>query len=822
MAMPPPSTGRLVFRPVVEPLEGRDLPSGGPQIALPAWDTVTTASRSDRILVRFRAEPFALPGTSVAEALGAVHVVRLGEGQTVAEAVAAYRADPRVEFAQPDYLVRYSRMPNDPSFAAQWGLHNTGQGGGVAGADINILPAWNVNTGQGRIIVAVIDTGVDYRHPDLAANIWRNPGEIPNNGLDDDGNGYVDDVHGYDFANDDPDPMDDNGHGTHVAGIIGAIGNNRQGVAGIVWNLQIMPLKFLGADGTGYTSDAVRALRYAVANGARISNNSWAGNAFDLAMLAAIRQARDAGHIVVAAAGNGGRDLDFDPVYPAGYDADNVVAVAALTRRDALASFSNYGRSSVHLAAPGANILSTTPGGTYSYYSGTSMAAPHVTGVMALLWDLHPQWHYQQVISQVLQTVTPLPALRGRTLTGGRVNAGQALSRQGVVSHLPRVLEAQPIVAADGSVDRVRIRMSKPVDPASFTAEDIVGFQGPDGPISGVTVVVVPDSGNGQFDVAFPVQTAAGVYQFRLGPQIHDFQGGLMDQDADGIGGEPGEDTFVVSFRVRPRHIFDAQDVDKPIPDMTRTVSYLIVDRDLTIRDADVRVHVSHSYVGDLRIRLIAPSGQRIPLIVRRGGSGDNLEQTVFDDEARAFIGSSAAPFAGEFRPERPLSTLNGTSARGRWELWIDDLAHGDSGWLHSWSLVLSPVRAAGRQRTQEQTLRRLPGPEETAVLFGRSEGPWWRKHLAVARLVPEQPERGPLASGNRRHRGDGSQYPLQDLQGRRHMLRSDAQRRAEADGAFAASQKQQPLAKRPVHDAIAELGRELAVREDIHGDHQA
>lgn len=320
-------------------------------------------------------------------------------------------------------------LPNDARFDELYGLHNTGQRTGwLNDADIDAPEAWEYTTGSSQIIVAVIDTGVDYTHPDLAENIWVNTGEVPGNGLDDDANGYVDDVHGYDFVNNDGDPFDDHYHGTHVAGTIAARSGNGIGVAGVAPNVTIMPLKFLGANGSGNTADAVRALNYAVTQGAAISNNSWGGGGFNAAMLAALHAARDAGHIFVAAAGNAALNNDQSAVFPANYDIDNVVSVAASNSLDHLASFSNYGATSVELAAPGVNILSTYPNNQYASLSGTSMAAPHVSGVMALVRSLRPEWTSRQVIDQVLNTVDSISALQGKTITGGRLNAHAAVA----------------------------------------------------------------------------------------------------------------------------------------------------------------------------------------------------------------------------------------------------------------------------------------------------------------------------------------------------------------------------------------------------------
>lgn len=377
-----------------------------------------------------------LPGASIGRAFSLVpdlHEVTLSDGLDVATALAELQDLPWVAYAEPDFTVRTTATPDDPRFDEMWGLDNLGQTGGTSDADIDAPGAWDVHTGSGNTVVAVIDTGVDWTHPDLAENLWVNQGEFNGlAGVDDDGNGYVDDIHGYDFFNDDGNPMDDNGHGTHVAGTIGAVGNNGVGVTGVNWDVQIMGLKFLGSDGSGSGSDAIEALEYAVANGATISNNSYGGDPFSQIFLDAITAARNAGHLFVAAAGNGdifgiGLNNDLTPFYPSGYNSENVLAVAAVDHNDQLATFSNYGATTVDVAAPGVNILSTQPGGGYQVLSGTSMATPHVTGLAALVWDANPDWTYNQVIDQIVGTVDVLPGLNGLTATGGRINAASAL-----------------------------------------------------------------------------------------------------------------------------------------------------------------------------------------------------------------------------------------------------------------------------------------------------------------------------------------------------------------------------------------------------------
>src|SRR5687768_2655834 len=312
--------------------------------------------------------------------------------------LAELRADPLVRYAEPNYLLETAAVPNDPLFNRLWGLSNTGQfvngWPGTPDADADVDAAWSVTTGDPGVVVAVIDTGVDQSHPDLAANTWVNPGENCDgcraDHVDNDGNGYVDDWRGWDFSNGDNNPADDQGHGTHVAGTIGAVGNNGAGVVGVNWNVGLMALKFLGSDGSGTTADAVSAILYAAANGADVLNNSWAGGDFSQSLLEAIEfaDARDA--LFVAAAGNDGTDNDAAPTYPASYDVPNVLAVAASDSNDRHAFFSNFGKRSVDVSAPGVNIYSTWPGSSYQYASGTSMAAPHAAGIAALVEAAQP------------------------------------------------------------------------------------------------------------------------------------------------------------------------------------------------------------------------------------------------------------------------------------------------------------------------------------------------------------------------------------------------------------------------------------------------
>ena len=370
-----------------------------------------------------------------------VNVVDLPRDLSVAEAVREYENSPDVAYAEPNFKLQPAATPNDPGYKDLWGLNNTGQTGGTPDADADAPEAWDTTTGSPTTVVGVIDEGIDVNHPDLRDNIWTNPDEIPDNGKDDDGNNYIDDVNGWDFANDDktvydPDPITGEGdeHGTHVAGTIAATGNNGIGITGVNWDAQVAALKFLGVNG-GYTSDAIEAINYAVREGMPISNNSWGGGGKSQSLQDAIARADAAGHIFVAAAGNGGTDgvgdnNDVTPHYPSSYANSNIVAVAASDDTDRLAAFSNFGASSVDLAAPGVGILSTLPGNKYARYSGTSMATPHVAGVAALIKSENPSLDDAGIKRQILEFAEKKTSLQNKVATGGRLNAGASVSQQ--------------------------------------------------------------------------------------------------------------------------------------------------------------------------------------------------------------------------------------------------------------------------------------------------------------------------------------------------------------------------------------------------------
>ncbi|WP_172326718.1 S8 family serine peptidase [Mangrovicoccus sp. HB161399] len=344
-------------------------------------------------------------------------------------------ASASVGYLQENLELDARAFSSDPRIGDLWALDNSRD------TDIDLPEAWETSRGAG-VLVAVIDTGVDYGHPDLAENMWINPGEIAGNGIDDDGNGFVDDIHGYDFANSDARPMDGNSHGTHVAGTIAAVAGNGIGIAGVAPEARIMAVQIMSDGGTGSIFDAIQGIEYAALMGAQIANCSWGGSAYPSALADAVRMAGEAGMAIVAAAGNDGRNTDVSPHYPSSIDAPNVISVAATDRDDAIAGFSNYGITTVDVAAPGVGIVSTVPGAGYAGKSGTSMAAPHVTGIAALILASEPWLTPAELRQRLIDSSDPVAGLASRTVSGGRVNAAAATEGGGLATLSGRVADA--------------------------------------------------------------------------------------------------------------------------------------------------------------------------------------------------------------------------------------------------------------------------------------------------------------------------------------------------------------------------------------------
>lgn len=396
--------------------------------------TVGLNQSPTRLIVRFKSDASDNDRASARASVKATLLHRSGlvQGLEVLDsdvgapnAVTALKHNPHVLYAEFDSVVRPDSIPNDHQFNLLWALNDS------PGYNIHAPEAWNIFTGDPNFVIADIDTGMQLDNIDLAANLYTNQKEIAGNGIDDDGDGYIDDIHGWDFYDNTNDPTDLDGHGTHTAGTIGAVGNNALGIAGVNWQCKIMPLKFIGPNG-GYTSDAIRALEYAVKLGVKVSNNSWGNSTYEQSLYDAIDAAKAAGHLFVAGAGNGTSNNDTAPFYPASYANDNIISVAAVDSTGALASFSNFGATTVDIAAPGVGIYSTVPGNNLASKDGTSMATPHVAGVAALLWGHEPSLTWQGVKSRILLRVQATAALSGKCVSGGLLDAYSVLSNSPV------------------------------------------------------------------------------------------------------------------------------------------------------------------------------------------------------------------------------------------------------------------------------------------------------------------------------------------------------------------------------------------------------
>jgi serine protease len=655
----------------------------------------------DTLLVRFRSS--AKPDVRAAHAkahaarkvkdLGklvpGLEVWRLPKGASLDAALDALKVDPDVAYAEVDHLQFLDATSNDPRFGELWGLHNTGQSAGVVDADVDAPEAWNTTVGSGEVVVGVVDTGIDYNHQDLAANMWRNPGEVPGNGVDDDGNGYVDDVHGWNAVANNGNPWDDNVHGTHCAGTIGARGDNGVGVVGVNWDVKLMALKFLSAGGTGTTSDAIEAIQYAVAMknrgvNLRVLSNSWGGGAFSQALLDAINAAAAADILFVAAAGNNSSNNDASPHYPSSYDAPNVVVVASTTRTDGLSSFSNYGATSVDLGAPGSDILSTTPNNTYSLLSGTSMATPHVAGAAALLLSLDGSLGYAEVKSTLLSTVDPIASLSGRTVTGGRLNVARAVEVVGPPTPGFR-LAASPASATVSQGQTASFTITTTAT-NGFTGDVTLSLSSAPS-LAGATVDFVPNpvaaEGSATLSIATTPATAAGTYTLT----ITGTSGSLVKTSGVSLTVDP-EGTVTVSY---------ANPTVTSIPDNNTTgiQSTLTVPDALSLLATSVKVDITHTYIGDLEVSLVAPSGSTVVLHNRSGGSVDNLHQT--------------------YTP----TTFNGQGSAGTWTLKVRDLAGIDVGTLDNWTLTLKGVPSGGGTPDTRPPNVALTSPANGATVSG-------------------------------------------------------------------------------------------------------
>jgi subtilisin family serine protease/uncharacterized protein YhfF len=615
--------------------------------------------------------------------------------------IAALERDPRVRYAEPNVRFSADATPGDPSLGQLWGLHNSGQivngSSGMLDADIDAPEAWEISTGSAGVTVGVIDTGIDYNHPDLAANVWINAGEdcpgCRSDGVDNDGNGYVDDWRGWDFLNDDNDPFDDNGHGTHVAGTIGAVGDNGTGVVGVNWAVRLMPLKFLGANGSGDAADAVRAVLYADAMDAVVTNNSWGGGGYSQALADAIAQADSHGSLFVAAAGNSFSDNDVATRFPSGYDLPNIIAVAATDSLDSRAWFSNYGRRSVDLGAPGTSILSTWPDGSYRYLDGTSMAAPHVSGTAALAKAAFPDATGAGLKALLLRTVDPNSGLSVRTTTGGRLNAGNALACSGA----PQVWLEAPAPGFQTDVGQpvaVRVLAGRCGDPAGVTATVTVNgapvsltargdgfYEGGFAPTEAGALVVEATATTGGAVDARSVSGAAR--------QVHPIvPGGAPVTVTTTVAGEDAQLTF---------HGAAGQRVSLKLTDVTIGTSGCCSSK-VSVLKPDGTALVAPTYFGTsggfLDARTLPEDGEYGILLDPQSSSTGSATVTLYDVPADA-----SAPIAPGGAPASVVTMVPGQNARLLFDgaagravsLRLTDVTIGSSGCCSSKVSILKP-----------------------------------------------------------------------------------------------------------------------------------
>ena len=559
---------------------------------------------------------------------------------------------PAVEVAEPNYLVKALAIPGDPRFGEMWALNNTGQNGGTAGADISAVAAWDITTGSHDVVIGVIDSGMDYNHPDLIPNRWENDGSYP-------GHPY-----GYSTLNENNDPMDSGSHGTHVAGTIGASGDNGVGITGVSWNVTLLPCQFLGSTG-GSTAGAIECIDYYTdlktnyGVNIKATNNSWGGGGFSETLRAAIQSGGDAGILFIAASGNDGADADVSPMYPAAYDLDVIVSVASTDRNDDLSVFavgaSNYGATTVDLGAPGSAILSTIPDNAYAAYSGTSMASPHVAGAAALLWSINPEITPLEMKTILMDSGDELTALEGKTVSGKRLNLVNALADADPTPsfRLSLAPRSQQVVAgetAQFSLDvgnladwMGEVELSVNVDP-SIDGVALSADTAQPGDTITVTVPTTAETVWGDYLVTVTGIDAAD-------PQV--------------------VKTVSANLNVLPQGLADfsfenTDPVDIPDNNPEGITSIINVPNEGTVFSVEAGVDITHTWRGDLIVSLTSPAGTEHMLHNRSGGSEDDLVQSWSVD------------------------TFNGEAMQGDWTLNVSDNAGADVGTLNSWSLTIT------------------------------------------------------------------------------------------------------------------------------------
>jgi len=672
---------------------------------------------------------------------GALELIRLAQGASLEAALAAYGATAKVRFAELDGVVSAQAVSNDPSYSngSLWGMYSSdlpaavGPAGTTNDFGSQAEQAWNAGyLGSRAVAVGILDEGFDYTHPDLAANAWLNPWETLD-GIDNDGNGYVDDIRGWDFFNNDNSVYDGTAddHGTHVAGTIGAVGGNGLGVAGVNWAVSMIAAKFLGPTG-GSTSGAIQALNYLSdlkqRHGLNIvaTNNSWGGGGYSQALHEAIIRAAKLDILFIAAAGNATANNDTTASYPANYNTtisptttlapatyDAVVSVASITNTGTLSSFSNYGRTSVDLGAPGSSINSTLPGGTYGLYSGTSMATPHVTGAVALYAAANPGASAQQIRTALLASTTPTPSLTATTTTGGRLNVGALLANGRTLS-----IRADQAVRQEGQSGSIPFTflISRAGDTSGSTT---VGWQvsgyGPNPATADDFLAQQLPAGTVSFAPGETVKTITVEVQGDLLPEsLEGFQVSLVNPSADALL-TPGASSASAAILSDDGVTMAYNPITLAVPDQGPAQPFpssVTVAAGANLKVASVEVtlfNLSHTWADDLDILLVGPSGARTLLLSDAGGSNAlNGVNLTFSANATAAAPDSTALVSGSYRPAdyepgdgfatpapagpytSDLSVFNGSNPNGTWSLYVQDDSAGDSGLLAGgWALSI-------------------------------------------------------------------------------------------------------------------------------------
>ena len=621
-----------------------------------------------------------------------------------------------IEFVEFDRVIRADSISNDPRIDELWGLNGDH---GIRAGD-----AWAISTSLNEVVVAVIDSGVDINHPDLSSVIWQNQNEIPGNGIDDDANGYIDDVNGWDFAFNDNSPEDGNGHGTHVAGTIAAIRNNNIGIAGVANNIKIMPLRFLDNSGNGYTNNAIAALNYAVTNGAPISNNSWGGGGYSSSLFNAIASADQAGHTFVAAAGNSGQDIDSNPSYPAAYSNSNIISVAAINSSGDLASFSNYGYNNVDIAAPGVSILSTishqycgqgSGADCYASLNGTSMASPHVAGVAALILGIRPGSTPQEISDILMDSVRPTAVLNGSLAFGGELDARAAVelatSTGSIVfpSHTPGetvyqndFIEITAVATqSDGTDVSTSVTWKDVAGTVLGTGATLTHQESTTGLLR--LIAEAADTNGALLRSSATYNVEERTFQFTSPTQIVLPNPGSTVSTTWIWDGPVGESADLIAQSVsysQVEGIYDMPDIggQEDLTEFTFTIEETEV-----IENVQLGLRLDHTYVADLNISLIHPDGTEVLLARRNGGSQNNYGEgtqdcsgnlAYFTDGAAEGISDRTPPYVGESRPREPLSAFNGKSTSGDWTLKIVDDWDYDQGTFFCGRLTIETVNS--------------------------------------------------------------------------------------------------------------------------------